>query len=922
MTTRWEPLTADDIAPPSTQRVTQVGTTRVGQTGQAPAFRQGHGTRRQAPLARALRNVTARVGRAVMAAVFIAATSLGLLFGAPETKASALGFPDVACSIDGTFSNVGPEPRAAVSFIPADKYAPPAVNPDTAAPNGPWTAYERFGTRGVLLSRTTQLYAGSLLSDDDSKRSCSIQNAMGNALAQQVSDLNRFVAGAIIGIQQNATDSGPLLQIMQNTSGTVGKLRDQVFIPAMAIMVAVLGIWAVSVVAGPRDGLRRVIGVVLTSFGAAVVFTWLLMPTRQSNTAGATPVRVGADPNFYWAVASINDSRESAIGFLGSAVTGSQGSNDVCQLPQGAPGRAQRLVQCRLWESLVFQPWAQTMFGDKGLEPITGWSPTVKTKQLNGKDTTYTTTATKDLRIVLLAAQTFSNDGDFLLRGKPSNAAPPAQSPTPQADGERTVDPNKDQFALYYQTFYNLAPPDEDSKDKAAGGSVDAGRFGDFAMFRGTQPGMRLSNMIGATVASALVSVPVVVTSLLTMVWNAVPILLLLVLAFAGLAAMLPTSKKYAATIFQTWAKASILGFVFGVVQLIAAIIISAVLAMSNVPLGWKCVLMVVLILAMMRIVKAAQEDRFTPNFGGDQMLDPTNAVDRVREKTTQVTSRVASATSRRTAGVAVGAGAGVAGAAARGARAGKANRATQRQTLQDRRTRLDRKAAEVRSRKSGALRESAINDLVADRFVNETPKKARANMTAEERRSRLGDIREQEAARYDAAHAKDHKAAVTELAAEKERLEKESARPSMKRRVGNMGSAVRTGGEAAVRGAAAGFSAASRHHGVGNSVRAGAAGAAAGSTRTRRSGKAQSSNHQARRDAYAAQENARRQQRDSDDSSQRVKGSDGQRRNYADYDVSGKPKVGTRAERESIREELANMQRRDRDEAPSPGRR
>lgn len=827
----WRPRTREDIPESDViARVVKTGVTRVGPSGQTvrpqatPRPHRHHSVRRY----------WRKAIRMLLAVLFLGGIGVSVSMSVPETTAHAGIIPNIQCMVDSTYNNVSPESVGGESsFLPPNKYYASPSKP------GPYTVFERFGMRGEKFSTTTQLYSASALSNKGNARSCSISRYMMNLMAQEVFDVDRFITGSQIGIQERAADSGPLLQIMETMSPTVGKMRDQLFIPGATIMVILSGFWVLFKGYNTRAAITGIGWV----FGSLLLVGFLLAPTKLSNTAGSTPVATGKDPNFYWAAATINDTRESALSFIASQVVGSSSVNDPCYLPKGQPNAAQRVVDCRLWQAMVFQPWSQVMFGQKGLNPITGWNPKVKTGQFDGGQKTWSTTGTKDLRIVLLAAQAFSNDGDYLLRGKKASSPPP-QNPTPSADGSHALDPNKDQFALYYQVFSKLAPQDHNRP----GPNVN-GKYGDWDSFRGDNASSRMTGAIGGTVAALLVGAVVVITSLLSLVWNAVPILLLLALPIVGLAAAYPATHKYLRSLMQTWAKSSILGFVFGLVQLLGAVIVSAILSQSNIALGWKCLLLLVLIIAMFRLVKAAQEDAFTPNMGGDNMFDPTEHVTRAGQTTRRTGSNVARVTTRRGGGVLAGATAGAATAGFRGANRGVA---AGRNSMEKRR--------DQKSRVSGPAREQAIKARAASRFSALKPKD-REKMTEDERKQRLSGFMKEETAAYDKEIAQ-------------QQAEANENRPSRGQRVasGTWGaakgtaSAARTGVAATAKGAAAGGLAARRDRGGIDGLKAGTVnrtGARDGSTRrATRSGEAPTyttRRDRQRRDEFAAKENARR---------------------------------------------------------------
>lgn len=770
------PLTRAASAKPSRSKLRRRRATaparvaRVGAPGQRPPPTGRKGRRRdRSPHSKGA------FARFLMCTMFLG----GLVFTGMATTATTAhaDLLNIPCSIVPTFYNTGPEPLGAgvEGFMPPDKFYPSTSGSPTAgASPSQLTVFEQFGVRGAMFSGSTQLDAASFFSDDDKKRSCSVSDWGMNLGAQFLFDTDRFITATQIGIRQRASDSGPLLRIMRQMTPSVNTMRDVLFIPGAAIAVIATGIWVL--IKYREDQTREVIRGVAWAFLAIVLVGWLISPTKQASS-GPTQVKTGSDSNFYWAAAAINDTRDQAVAALASAITSSSGTDDVCSIAAGTPYAGQRLIDCRIYEGLVFQPWAQAMFGPQGAKaiPIIGAGSVQFSGQghADAKFGPFAITDTKDLRVVLLAAQAFNNDGHFLLNnnnyGAGNPLSPPAQSPTPTT-GTTTIN-KADLFQLYEKVFQQV--------------ETGNGKYGSFPAFRGTNASARLSTALGSSIASVMVGIPVVITSLLSMMWNAIPILLFLLLPIVGLFSIYPPMQKHLRGLLQTWAKASILGFGFAIVQLIGALVISILMATPNLALGWKCVTLIILIIAMFRLIKGFQEDQFTPNIGAPGYMDPTESVSRVGQTTRRTAGRVTSGAGRRAGGSVVGGTAGIATAAKRGVSQRVTNRGPSRKKLAVANDRIASRRGNERARVAQGLKDTdqqAPSPELVDKFKQEE----------------LGELQTQQ--------GKDQQSA------------KEN-RPGRTRRAA---SSVKTGVTAGAKGAAAGGLAANKFQGALGGVRAG----------------------------------------------------------------------------------------------------
>lgn len=472
-----------------------------------------------------------------------------------------------------------------------------------------YTLLELNGVRGTTWSWTEWYQQDDFdeyKGNDEPEKRCSIMAEGQTMAAQMMFDVDRTIAAATIKLRQSSTDATPWLNIVRDTVPNVATMRDTLFIPGVVVAYLCTGIWVLTKWRGDR--MREVLSGLLWAVMATISVAFLL-------SAGP-----GGDPNYLRVAQSANDVSHDAVEAIGDAILPkNDDGSGPCTLAEDAPNRGTRMLDCSIYQTLVFDPWSQGQYGSLGYHKAIEYetvSNRIHQHELNKADR-------DDIRIAQVKAQAVSwpeQAGDLDWDYGITSAD--------DADQEAAFDPDTKagQWNLIRQTMFE-------------------NHHSDYATWEGVNGSSRLAAAFSGLIASVLVAIFVCATSLVTMVWNAVPVILILALPIVGLFAIYPPLQKYLLGWAQTWIKAVILGFVFAVAQMLSLVAVGGILQATS-AIGWKCLLMVVLVMALWKVVQAAREDAFTPNLGGDATIfdgdKNTNDAIRAARTATNATRRVA----------------------------------------------------------------------------------------------------------------------------------------------------------------------------------------------------------------------------------------------------------------------------------------
>lgn len=526
-----------------------------------------------------------------------------------------------------------------------------------SGPNDAKTPLEKYGLRGLNYSITT------VPADPEGDGVCSIMPEVQNMLADETANLGQTIASVTIAVRQKATDASPFLGMIRGLQPSTGWLA-----AGAVTMVMLTGVWMLTKGVGGKN--REIVSGVVWVVIAITGVTWLLLPTRLTNTgivsdacstesgrndpdcyststpSGQTPINRN-DPNYYALTAKANDLGGGVASTL-TRVLAPEGSLDVCRVSRGVPDEGPRTLDCVLWSEMAFKPWAQGQFGGIGTRPIPWKAPEYDdardgwekgTKGAQKKSTAYARAEKPktgdDVRLLMLYSQAFSYQ-EARETGMPFGALGGTV-----ASDEGPLAPNTE-----YTGSPDRVSEDSDSDEQDRyDATTKNGVWNQVRIYMGeNQPttygawagqantGSRVNTSMMTLFGNSLIAVFVISTSLLTLMWYAVVVLALLALPVVGTLSIYPPAQKFLRALGQLWVKGLILAVVFTFVQTMTVSLAGTILA-SNAAYGWKCLLLLAAVMGMFKIVKMAREDAFTPNLnsqGAAENLDPQNTVNRM----------------------------------------------------------------------------------------------------------------------------------------------------------------------------------------------------------------------------------------------------------------------------------------------------
>lgn len=208
------------------------------------------------------------------------------------------------------------------------------VNPDRL------TAYEWYGTAGM-----SRYYGGWVSSDIDS---CALTDRMSNMLGSGLMSM-AFTAGEIMltiiswSLSTSLTtnllvgkDDGIITKVIE---GFETSLYQNYLLPIVMFAALWIG-WQGLVKRRGTEAIQGAGWMVLSAAAAVAFFIW---PTEIARTT------------------------DNAVGTVGTTVISAMatpaGQEGMCSLPDGALDREIRSVQCSLWATFIYSPWAANQFG-------------------------------------------------------------------------------------------------------------------------------------------------------------------------------------------------------------------------------------------------------------------------------------------------------------------------------------------------------------------------------------------------------------------------------------------------------------------------------------------------------------------------------------------------------------------------------
>lgn len=220
--------------------------------------------------------------------------------------------------------------------IPAPQIVSYTTNPNML------TAYEWYGTAGMTR------YYGAWESLDGVNACTAFVERPANTIGSAFLDFTYFLGevGLLVvswGLSTNFTTNLLVGEDDGIISSVIAGFQNSLYQNYLLPVVMLAGIWIAWQGLVKRRGTEAIQGttwVVLSAIAAAAFFIW---PVEIARTA------------------------DRAVGYVGtsiiSAMASPSGESSICSLPEAAPEREIRTVQCGLWYTFIYQPWAASQFG-------------------------------------------------------------------------------------------------------------------------------------------------------------------------------------------------------------------------------------------------------------------------------------------------------------------------------------------------------------------------------------------------------------------------------------------------------------------------------------------------------------------------------------------------------------------------------
>ncbi|MGW2016442.1 hypothetical protein [Streptomyces sp. NPDC001927] len=614
-------------------------------------------------------NLVRGAGRVVRAGLFLVLALVALTLSVPNT-AQAIDL-DFSCKVTGDDSYSRDSPGAnGESIMPAvnqwenKEQRAKNLNDTTGMvtgavrmPNGPdrYTFYEINGMRGLNWSMVFMKQGNASDVDpgeDAADGDCSVMDLVNNGVANMVFNGTKILSRSAISIKELASNPSPLSGLYEGRNNAVTALRDNLFIPAVAVMIMLTGLWVFT--KWRAQQMREVwSGVGWACLTTIAVVTLL---------AGS-----GQNTNYH----KLIDGADTGIGNFNSllaeaVLSGMPGEmQPPCDLPtdDNIPNRGLRVSSCAMYDTLVFRPWALGQFGESGTNCIFKHAGNGSVDKgtckpdSNGTKCDYGRGARcEDLRVEHAVSQSTTNFDKY----PPDRAA--SEGPAPD------IDKKKEQWApIRVAIAGGEGKGYPDQGDYAGDQAIYPVPFNDWT---GRNSGTRVGLAFYSLIAALIVGIMVIVLSALTLLWHAVTLILIIMLPLVATLGIHPTQQKLLKGWLQTFIHSFVLRAGFGIILTVLLVLYQMILP-SRISLGMQLLMLILVSVAVVMMLKKLISGEFGPKIAGAADLgvgDMPGAVASKAGSLVGAAGRMGAGAAKSTGRVAAGAATKGAGYAARGA--------------------------------------------------------------------------------------------------------------------------------------------------------------------------------------------------------------------------------------------------------------
>ncbi|MFF4328250.1 hypothetical protein ACFYZT_17235 [Streptomyces sp. NPDC001591] len=505
---------------------------------------------------------------------------------------------DFACSFTGDDNYQMDNPGHIESVFPAvkqwEKSRPKTLNDTTGLFGGPaelpqgaeyYTMYELAGMRGANWSMTMRgrgdasQDSGFMGMNANGADHCSMMDFVNNGIADTVFDLTKLLTRAGISIKEYASNPSPLAGLYEGRNNVVTTLKDHLFVPAVPVMISLTGFWVFG--KWRKNQMREAwSGIGWASLTTVAVVVMLSAGNFEKfiDTADS-------------AIAQGNAALSEAVlsGLSGKA-------QPPCDLPENGQveNRGIRINSCAMYDTLVFRPWALGQFGEAGSDCIFRKDQgSVQNGVCTPKSVTKKcywgvpgSARCEDLRLRQLASQARTNKEI----GKDLNKYDDEWVPIRyDMAGGKDANNNKPDQHIYPVTFDQWA---------------------------GRNAGDRVGIAIYSLIAALIVAVMVIVLSVLTLLWHAVTLIMIIMLPLIATLGIHPSQQKLLKGWLQTFIHSFVLRAGFGVILTVLLVLYQMILP-AKISLGMQLLMLVLVSVAVVMMLKKLLTGSYSPQIAG-----------------------------------------------------------------------------------------------------------------------------------------------------------------------------------------------------------------------------------------------------------------------------------------------------------------
>ncbi len=552
----------------------------------------------------------------------------GTLFGVTVAMRPASAAPWDCPFGSGNITNAGPEHGGSgmTAWIPiiAKEDVEPGTDPDKQkrgrqANPSDHTLLEVAGPRGLLWSYTPKALDADIrdgkkkFGTSDPERNfetqCSVMDASATGIAQMLFSFGGFFGGLTIGMKQLASNEAPFETFYDAQQSLLTNLNDRIGVPAVALAVAVTGLWVLTRIHRRADSRETYAGVISSAL-IVVAITAILTGNNYVKLTGAVDKYTSEFNSAVMDIAIINRNTDtSSACYLPTVATpsGAQSQADTADTqgmrpPQDTPraltyNLGKRVSSCMLYEVLLFQPWVNGQFGTE--------------RQLK----------VDDLKV---GSQNYC----------PNSQAPAYQRPKGVTSIEYRCDDrpvaagDRPKINLAVQQVVAQSLSRNQTIDEADGKRVDTGQNyflwkgvqykiaqvypQNYEFWEGTQPTGRMATAIAALFVNLIAFVFVGLLALLTIFWHAVFLMSWIFLPVIGAIAAFPPARRIVRMMAGVMVQAVFLRCVFGLVLALLLAVLN-ILQVAQGGMVIKIFLMLVATAAIWKILSALRTGALAP---------------------------------------------------------------------------------------------------------------------------------------------------------------------------------------------------------------------------------------------------------------------------------------------------------------------